>query len=120
MALHYDIGIDGEVHATQYLKSLGYIICHNRWRSGHLEIDIVAKTNDELIFVEVKTRSNDYQTPEDVVDMKKIRRLVTAANNYIKQYDLSLSPRFDIIFITIEDGKSHLEHIQDAFYPPLG
>lgn len=119
MSQHYELGEDGEMRAVYHLKSLGYAICARRWRSGHYELDVIAKTEQELVIVEVKTRSNNWESAEDMIDIRKIKRIVSAANNYIHQYDISLPPRFDIIIITNISGQISLEHIKDAFYAPL-
>ena len=107
------------MRAVYHLKSLVYIICERRWHAGHYELDIIAKTDKELIVVEVKTRSNNWETPDDLIDIRKIRRIVSATNNYIHRYDVSLPPRFDIIIITKIGEQYNLEHIKDAFYAPL-
>ena len=73
----------------------------------------------ELIVVEVKTRSEDYLlSPEEAVDNKKIRRIVAAADAYVRYFNLEMPVRFDII--TLVKGKEGLqiEHIDDAFYAP--
>ena len=49
---------------------------------------------------------------------QKIRRLVIAADTYVKYFQLTLPLRFDIITLLGEPGNFHIEHLQDAFYPP--
>ncbi len=120
----YKLGKDGEQAAANYLKKQGYTILDERWHLHHLELDIIAIDNEthELVFVEVKTRaSREYGLPEQAVDERKITRCVNAADAYIKQKDITLDWRFDIISV-VGDGQSDLdiEHIREAFYPPLG
>ena len=110
--------------AADFLRSLGYTIEDRRWRLHHLELDIVAidTTTNEIVFVEVKTRTSPiYGAPEDAVDHRKIMNTVRAADAYLKQHCIELEWRFDIIAI-IDDGHSEpkIDHIKDAFYPPLG
>jgi Predicted endonuclease distantly related to archaeal Holliday junction resolvase len=115
-----DIGQKGEMLACKYLLDKNYIIRERNWRSGHLEIDIVATKGDEIIFVEVKSRrSDDFERPEDAVDSNKIKRLVIAADNYIRRNNITFQPRFDIISIIIDGDNYKIKHIEDAFYPPL-
>lgn len=120
MALHNILGKEGEAYALNDLKQKGYIILDTNWRCGKLELDIVARTQDELIVFEVKTRSNDsFIDPLDSITPKKINNTVRAAHAYIVGHKLNLAVRFDIlILITVEQSFS-IEHIEDAFYPPL-
>ena len=66
MAKHNDLGKAGENAAVAYLEQKGYLIRDRNWRKGHFELDIVAAKDNELIVVEVKTRSNTlFAEPED-------------------------------------------------------
>ena len=119
MAEQNDLGKDGEARARDYLIRQGYTILHTNWRWHHYELDIVAMKEGELIIVEVKTRSEDYLlSPEEAVDNKKIRRIVAAADAYVRYFNLEMPVRFDII--TLVKGKEgfQIEHIDDAFYAP--
>lgn len=121
MSSSYQLGLDGEQQAVSYLQNNNYRILAQRWRLNHLEIDIVAidQKTGELVFCEVKTRATDeYGTPEEAVDYKKMMRSVRAADAYIKQEGRAESWRFDIIAIVA--GKGKIQHFKDAFYPPLG
>lgn len=124
MSESYKLGQKGEDVATEYLKTKGYRIEANRWHLGHLELDIVAidQQTGELVFVEVKTRtSSNYGAPEEAVDYRKMMRLVRAADAYIKRYGHLEDWRFDIIsVIQSGQGQPQIDHIVNAFYPPLG
>jgi len=120
MADHNQTGKDGETTAIEYLKSKGYQILHTNWRKGRYELDIVAKTDDELVVVEVKTRTGiPLETPETAVDKRKINHIVFATDLYIKIFDIDLPVRFDIISITGYHPNHIIDHIEDAFYPPV-
>lgn len=119
----YKLGQDGENAAASYLRKLGYEILEQRWHLHHLELDIVAldHSSGEIVFVEVKTRATtEYGTPEEAVDYKKIMASVRAADAYIKQYQRPEPWRFDIISITGGARNFNIDHIKEAFYPPLG
>ena len=123
MARHNELGKWGEQYAADYLQSIGYDIIERDWRIGHRDIDIIARTGDgtTVAFVEVKTRTSDVVTkPDDAVDIKKIRNIGYAANNYIKTKGIVDEVRFDIISI-IGNNKENaqLEHIIEAFNPCL-
>jgi putative endonuclease len=119
MAQHNELGKAGEAAAINYLKEKGYTIRDVNWRKGHLELDIVAETSDELVFVEVKTRSGNWESPEEAVTNTKIRNIISAADCYIKIFDVDLPARFDILSITGREPDFEIDHIEDAFYPPV-
>lgn len=120
MADHNVLGKAGEEAAIEYLQAQGYQILHKNWQRGHLELDIIAQTEDELVIVEVKTRSaGSIINPEDAVSNQKIRHIVLATDTYIKLYDIDLPPRFDIISVMGNPPHFVIDHIEDAFYPPM-
>lgn len=120
MALHNDIGKSGEDAIVHYLEKKGYLILDRNWRQGSYEIDIVAQTEEEVVFIEVKTRSDDfYSNPEDAVTNKKINRIVAAANLYVRLFAIDLPARFDIVAVIGYDPHFQIDHIEDAFYPPM-
>ncbi len=120
MAEHNNLGKEGEEVAVTYLLKKEYVIRHRNWRKGHLELDIVAAKNNTLIIVEVKTRRNtDFCAPEDAVTVSKIKRIVKAADAYIKLFQLDNPVRFDIITVVGQAGDFKIEHMKEAFYPPL-
>ena len=123
MAEHNIIGQIGEETACQMMKKKGFHIAETNWRFGHLEMDIIAISRKEIAFVEVKTRTTSFggKRPEEYVDDLKRRRMAAAANAYIKFHKIELTPRFDIIGITM-DADTHevmeVTHLEDAFLPP--
>jgi len=118
MAQHLETGESGEKAAREHIAALGYDILEKNWRSGKDEVDIIARHGEQLVFVEVKTRSTDYfGAPEDWVGPKKQRNLIRAANSYVEERDVDLDIRFDIIGIVDGPGGMQLNHIVDAFYP---
>ncbi len=119
MAYHNQLGKWGERIALEHLVREGYAICDVNCRLGHYEIDIVATKGNRLIFVEVKTRSDDFIDPLDSIDRRKINRMVAAANAYVRHYDLPHEVQFDIITIVGVPNDYKLEHIPDAFIAPL-
>ena len=120
MAHHNALGEAGEKAAADYLEKLGYRILHRNWRKGHLELDIVATDGEELIVVEVKTRTDTtYILPQEAVTPQKIKRTVIATDKYLKTYQIDNPVRFDIISITGHENDFNIEHIKEAFYPPM-
>ena len=120
MAEHNEFGQTGEELAVDFLRQKGYTIIDVNWRSGHKEIDIVAEKDGCLVFVEVKSRRNtDYGRPEDAVSQRKIRRIVLAADAYMRCFKLDLPVRYDIITVTGKGAGVRIEHIEDAFRSPV-
>ena len=113
-----EIGKDGEEQAIEFLKKLGYTVLACNWRFKHLEVDIIAQDNKELVIVEVKTRQNDlFGTPESFVTKDKQRKLMKAAHEYIIQNNVDLEVRFDIVSVISATKKVY--HIKNAFYVGL-
>lgn len=126
MAEHNDLGNWGEDVAVEYLQKQGYVIMERDWTYGRSlrDLDIICKTPDlaTVVFVEVKTRSDDeVANPEDAVDRKKIRHIGRAADEYVKSFNISEELRFDIIAIIGRKNSKNLKinHIEDAFNPLL-
>lgn len=125
MALHNTIGHIGEDLANDRLTKNGYQVIHRNWRPpyGHTEVDLIAVKGNELIFVEVKTRTSDlFGAPEEYVDYKKQCHLFQAARAYLAHKTINgfFCLRFDVIAIILDkhthECKSY-RHIEDAFRP---
>lgn len=119
MARHNETGRWGEDIAAEYLAANGYAIADRNWRCGHYEIDIIAYKGSRIIFVEVKTRSDNDEDPLEAVDKDKTSRLIRAAVVYINTYEIDHEIQFDLIAINGTSSDYTIEHIPDAFIPPL-
>jgi len=120
MAKHYDLGKQGEELAAGFLEAKGYQVMDRNYRFQKAEIDIVALRLEpaELVFVEVKTRSNTQESfPEESITLQKRKLIFKAADSYIYEKQLLTVPvRFDIIAISMDDPEHPLiHHIEDAF-----
>ncbi|MDD4115221.1 MAG: YraN family protein, partial [Massilibacteroides sp.] len=65
MAKHNETGKEGEQEAVAWLKKQGYRIIQTNWMWHHYELDILATNEEELVVVEVKTRSENYLLPPE-------------------------------------------------------
>lgn len=119
MARHNTLGVWGENLACEYLVSKGYAIVSRNWHTGNIEVDIIAMHNNNIIFIEVKTRSEHDSRPEEAVDRHRQQRLIRAADNYINQYNIPHSVQFDVIAISGNEHDYNIVHFEDAFYPRL-
>ena len=116
MAEHTELGKKGEKIAINYLIDNGYKILEKNYRYIKAEVDIIAQKNNVLAAVEVKTRSTDhFGNPQDFVNPKKIKLLISAIDNYVVEKDLDVEVRFDIIAIIHQKKETKIEHLEDAF-----
>ncbi|MCU0473467.1 MAG: YraN family protein [Bacteroidales bacterium] len=120
MAESHNLGKKGEELAVEHLKKSGYKILNRNWKAGKPEVDIIAENKDFIVFVEVKTRSEDFQMhPVTAVTQEKQRSLVFCADTYIKRYNITKECRFDVITVIKGPDSNKIDHIEDAFYPTL-
>jgi putative endonuclease len=119
MAVHLELGRKGESLAKTHLENAGYEILDENWTYGKAEVDLIAYKDKVIIFAEVKTRTgNGFGEPEDFVDARKQKLLVSAADEYIYLMDHQGDVRFDIISILFDKQANYtLKHIEDAFWP---
>ena len=116
----HELGQLGEQLASNHLIKAGYLILDRQWRYGRIELDIIAREGDWVVFVEVKTRENNYVgEPWESVTRSKQKRIVKAAHEYLLEKGLDVASRFDVISIIHNSKYQRLEHIQHAFYPTL-
>lgn len=116
-------GTEGEEKAATLLLHMGWHILARNWRSGHLELDIVAQEGDTLVFVEVKTRAEDgMQRPYEALTPVKKQRLLRAAQAWLAEHDAWDSPcRFDLVCVKAKGGTYQTELIRNVIeYTDLG
>lgn len=117
MAEHNDLGRLGEKIAVEFLQKNDYEILETNWTFQKAEVDIIARKENTLAVIEVKTRSSlEFGLPQDFVKPKKIQLLVKAINEYVVLNDLDVEVRFDIIAVHKDNESFSIEHLIDAFY----
>ena len=93
-----DLGDFGEAAAAAYLKKKQYQILEKNYRTAGGELDLIARTQTHLIFVEVKTRSNlRYGRPIEAIDRKKMQHMRRAAAAYLSEHPTQLEIQFDAV-----------------------
>ncbi len=116
MVSHIRLGIEGEKLATEFLLKKGYEILHRNWRYSYYEIDIIARRDKFLHFVEVKTlHASSPGFPEDSVTKRKFRRLLQAADEFLYRHPEYRHVRYDILSITIRNGQPEFFLIEDVY-----
>jgi len=112
------LGVRGEALAWNFLRKQGYEIVEKNYRTRLGEIDVVARKQGTLVFIEVKTRRNHrFGLPEEAVDWKKRRKLARVAESFLQTRKLENTPsRFDILSLTWDGvGEPEFVLLEDAF-----
>ena len=109
------LGKKGEKIVRQYLKARGYVLLERNFRTPFGEADVVVwdKQSDEIVFVEVKTRTNDlFGSPRESVTLEKRKRYLQIAKYYGLKHGEEPNARFDVAEV---DGDGAVEYYQNAF-----
>jgi len=114
-----EFGKEGEDIAENYLKEKGLQIIERNYHFSNIgEIDIVAKDQNQTVFVEVKSRLNlEYGEPEYAITPRKIKQIKKMAELYMFDKGIEeIDCRFDVITVVIGDGKNpEIKHYLNAF-----
>ena len=110
------IGNKGEDNAVNFLFANGYEVIERNYRFSRGEIDIIARKESVMVFIEVKTRKNiNYGYPETFLSEPQQDRIHRAAEEYVLQKAWQGEVRFDIIAILWGGNEPTLDHFEDAF-----
>ena len=111
---HIILGKKGEIEAVNHLKNKGYKILQTNYVNVLGEIDIIAKQDKEIVFVEVKTRlNNNFGTPAEAINnLKKMHILKSAQYFLYKNKLFDRDVRFDAIEVLLQNGKFIVNHIE--------
>jgi putative endonuclease len=114
------LGKKGEQIAEAYLIQKGYKLVERNYRCSAGELDLIALDRRVLVFIEVKTRSdNSFGLPFESVHWRKQQRMIKAALFFLSQHRLHhRDARFDVVGISYMSGKAVVDHIQNAFEVP--
>jgi putative endonuclease len=110
-------GKKGEEIAVRHLQKLGYRIMERNYRCPLGEIDIVARDNNTIVFVEVKSRkTEEFGDPELAVGKMKQRKLTLISLYYLAQKnDSQVEARFDVVAVKMLRDRTEVKLIRDAF-----
>ena len=114
MHVKNELGNLGEQIATEYIKKMGYKIIKRNFYCKQGEIDIIAQDNQEIVFIEVKTRSNMFfGRPSEAVNKVKLKHMCKAAKYYLyKSNCCNNIVRFDVVEVLVKDGKFSVNYIK--------
>ncbi len=109
------IGHTGEVLAKNFLIKKGYEILFTNYRTKIGEIDIIALENNELVFIEVKTRTNKNFLASEAITYKKQKTIANVGEIFLEEtspkYD-NIIKRFDLVLI----DEWNISLIKNAFF----
>ena len=114
MYIHHETGKIGEDLAAKYLQQLDYRIIERNFVAKQGEIDIIARDKQELVFIEVKTRTNTlYGKPVEAVNEPKQKHLISTAKYYLYSRHLENEfVRFDVIEVYLRQNLYRINHIK--------
>jgi len=106
-------GNSGERLAEQFLLKHGMHVLSRQYRTRFGEIDLIVKDNNEIVFVEVKTRrGNDFGHPEESVTKGKLEKIVRTGEWYLQEtHQTSALYRIDVVAITYGTGDPEIHHL---------
>ena len=104
----------GEEIALKYILSKGGNVIEKNYRTKMGEVDLIAKLNGELVFVEVKTRTNTlYGKPVEAVNEPKQKHLISTAKYYLYSKHLENEfVRLDVIEVYLRENSYKINHIK--------
>ena len=110
------IGKFGEDEATKYLEQKGYKILDRNFSCKRGEIDIVALDKAQIVFIEIKSRTNkEYGLPSEAVTKKKIEHILKTAEYYLYVRNLQKEAvRIDVIEVYIENMQIKINHLKQV------
>ncbi len=105
-----------EQMAAEYLVKEGYTVVATNWRCKEGEIDIICRSGEQTIFVEVRAKSSgEFGSPAESITQRKQQKLIAAAEHYLSECtDTSPDWRIDFIGVEFSSGGHRLEHIPHA------
>ena len=118
MAAKDDLGRKGEALAADFLVEAGMQVVERNWRCAQGEIDLVARDGDELVFVEVKTRSSlGYGHPLEAITVAKLARLRRLAGAWCAAHpgDHGLVRIDAVAIVAPVFGAVVIEHLKRVF-----
>lgn len=101
------LGSHAETLAAEHLERLGFAIVDRNVRVGRLEIDIVARRGELVVFCEVRARTDDrWVAPHQTIDRRKIGRIRAGAAGWLREHSPAgpVSIRLDVASVVIAEG----------------
>lgn len=114
----YTIGLLAEETALQFLLSHKLRLLTRNYRTRKGEIDLILNDKDDIVFVEVRSRSRyDYGTAAETINSQKKQKLIMTARHFLQKRNLlyRANSRFDVVAIQFQNDKTEIEWLKNAF-----
>ena len=109
-------GKEGELLVAQYLQKKGYTIISHNYRKRFGEIDLIARKDDTIAFIEVKWRHNPLIDSAELIGPTKQRKIISIAKQFLSQHtQLEFVCRFDVALVEQNNNSITLQYIPNAF-----
>ncbi len=110
-------GFQGEQLVVDKLLNEGYEIVARNYTKPYGEVDIIARGEQELLFVEVKTRHNPLFDPAELVTRSQQKRIVAVAKHFLATHTGAndVICRFDVALVITEQGNTSISYLANAF-----
>ena len=111
------LGQEGERIAEIYLRKKGYRVVERNYRCPVGELDLILLDRRVVVFVEVKTRTDDrFGAPLESVGPRKQKKMIKTALFFLTRHRLhNRDARFDVVGISYQGGEPMVEHVENAF-----
>ena len=112
----HERGKRGEDAAARLLEGKGMRILDRNWRYGHLELDLVCRDGQTIVFVEVRTRAaNAMVSPLESLTSSKLQKFLRASRAWLADHNAwEQSCRLDLVCVTDTGSTLNLEHYCDV------
>ena len=110
-------GSQGEQLVVDKLLGEGYEIVARNYTRPYGEIDIIARSAQELLFIEVKTRRNPLFDPVEHISRSQQKRIVTVAKHFLATHTGAdnIICRFDVALVITQQGTTTISYLANAF-----
>ncbi|CUK01228.1 hypothetical protein RUE5091_02227 [Ruegeria denitrificans] len=112
-SVSYHAGQAAELQVAADYERRGFTIAHHRWRGAGGEIDLIARNDDGLVFIEVK-KSTSFDMAAARISQRQINRIFASAAQYLdtEPYGQLTNVRFDAALV---DATGAVQIIENAF-----
>ena len=114
---NYKTGQLGEQKALQFLENKGYQLLEKNLRLAYWELDLLMEFQNQLIVVEVKTKTKNQKFLSNPFHSSQLKRVAKIASQYAIQNQLTQSIRIDGLIVCLETNT--ITHLENLFFPGL-